>query len=218
LPGKKIVYLSNYKPNAAYIFTCSYLLRRHKLPRVNFSLTKIKNEMKKYILTILVLSCCTMACNPKDETKASTTATSTVALPYQPSYSTDFNNNVSDSDLLVVLNSYKYWESGDLKALRSTMGDSMYADMSDGVKLGGSADSVMKSWTTYRDSLSSISINMVAWTKNHSVKDSANYVNVWYKETDTFKNGRVDSGNYEDDNLVKNGKIAWLSSHKQKLK
>jgi hypothetical protein len=159
-----------------------------------------------------------MACNPKDETKATTTATSTVALPYQPSYSADFNNNVSDSDLLVVLNSYKYWESGDLKALRSTMGDSMYADMSDGVKLGGLTDSVMKSWTNYRDSLSSVSINMIAWTKNHAVKDSANYVNVWYKETDTFKNGRVDSGNFEDDNLVKNGKIAWLSSHKQKLK
>src|SRR5664279_1676452 len=118
--------------------------------------------MKKYILTIFVLSCCTMSCDTKDETKASTTtAASTVTLPYQASYSADFNNNVSDSDLLVVLNSYKYWESGDLKALRSTMGDSMYADMSDGVKLGGPTDSVMKSWSNYRDSLSSVSINMI---------------------------------------------------------
>ena len=173
--------------------------------------------MKKYILIFLALTGCIIACNNKEGTKTTDTTmeASSIKLPYTASYSSDFNNNVSDSDLLVALNSYKYWESGDMNALRNTMGDSMFAAMPDGYKFNGKTDSLMMVWSKYRDSLSSVSINMQVWLKNHSVKDSVNYINVWYKETDTFKTGKVDSAFYEDDNAVKDGKIVWLSSHKQ---
>jgi hypothetical protein len=177
--------------------------------------------MKKYILLFVTTCGCVIACNPKSDTSTTTTSAasaSTVTLPYKASYGTEFTNNVSDSDLLTVLNSYKDWEQGDMKALRTTMGDSMYADMSDGYHFKGLADSVMGIWGKYRDSLSSVKIDMGVWLKNHSVKDSADYINVWYKEIDTFKSGKVDSANFEDDNGMKNGKIIWLSSHKQKLK
>jgi hypothetical protein len=76
----------------------------------------------------------------------------------------------------------------------------------------------MKYWQTERDSMTSVKIIMDVWLKNHSLKDSNNYINVWYKEIDTYKSGRIDSANYEDDNAVKNGKIVWFSQHRQKLK
>ncbi len=173
--------------------------------------------MKKYILIFLALTVCIIACNNKEGARAAdaTAEASSIKLPYTASYTSDFNNNVSDSDLLVALNSYKYWESGDLNALRNTMGDSMVTAMPNGYKFSGKTDSLMKVWGKYRDSLSSVTIDMQVWLKNHSVKDSANYINVWYKEIDTFKNGKVDSAFYEDDNAVKGGKIVWLSSHKQ---
>ena len=142
---------------------------------------------------------------------------SSIALPYVASYATHFNNDVPDSSLLLVLNSYKYWENGDIKALRSTMGDSMYVNGAEGFKFKGHTDSLMNSWLKARDSLSSVVITMDVWLKNHSVKDSMNYINVWYKEIDTYKDGRVDSAYYEDDNGLKDGKIIWYSSHKQKL-
>ena len=178
--------------------------------------------MKKYILLFFATGCCLVACNSKNETQSdaatAATTTSTVSLPYTASYSTDFNSNVPDSELLTVLNSYKYWEEGDMKGLRATMSDSIYADMSSGAHYKGLSDSIIGIWGKYRDSLSSVKITMEVWLKNHSVKDSSNYINVWYKEIDTFKNGKVDSANYEDDNGMKDGKIIWLSSHKQKLK
>jgi hypothetical protein len=52
-------------------------------------------------------------------------ATNSLKLLYKAGYSTNFNNNVYDSDLLIILNSYKYWETGDMKASRYTIGDSM---------------------------------------------------------------------------------------------
>jgi hypothetical protein len=154
-------------------------------------------------------------CKTKGGTK---TTESNIKLPYTATYTTDFTNNVSDSDLLVVLNSYKAWETGDLKALRATMGDSIYVDAADGFRFAGLTDSLMKDWEIMRDSLSSVKIMMDVWLKNHAVKDGQDYINVWYKEIDTYKTGKVDSANYEDDNGIKNGKIIWFSSHKQKLK
>ncbi|MEO5649139.1 MAG: hypothetical protein ABIR03_04350 [Ginsengibacter sp.] len=69
-----------------------------------------------------------------------------------------------------------------------------------------------------RDSISSVKITMDVWLKNHSIKDNNDYINVWYKEIDTYKSGGIDSANFEDDNLVKGGIIVWYSSHKQHLK
>lgn len=171
--------------------------------------------MKKYILSILVLTVLIVACNNKEETK---TTASTIKLPYEAGYATDFTNNVSDSDLLLTLNSYKYWETGDLKALRTTMGDSVSVNDASGFKFHGLSDSLMKTWTVSRDSFSSVVIKMDVWLKNHAVKDSSDFINVWYKEIDTYKTGKVDSAYYEDDNGLKNGKIVWFSSHKQHLK
>lgn len=171
--------------------------------------------MKKYIFICICCAVAAVGCKTEGGTQS---PSASIQLPYTASYATEFTNNVSDSDLLTVLNSYKAWETGDLKALRSTMGDSMHFNAADGFKFAGLTDSVMRNWQTSRDSLSSVKIIMDVWLKNHSVKDSANYINVWYKEIDTYKTGKVDSANYEDDNGIKNGKIIWYSSHRQTLK
>lgn len=171
--------------------------------------------MKKYIFTCIVFAVAVIGCKTKE---GNTSSASSIHLPYSANYTTNFTNNVSDSDLLTVLNSYKAWETGDLKALRATMGDSMYVNGADGFHFAGLTDSLMKDWQIMRDSLSSVKITMDVWLKNHAVKDSNNYINVWYKEIDTYKTGKVDSANYEDDNGLKNGKIIWYSSHKQSLK
>lgn len=175
--------------------------------------------MKKNIFNFLLCSFLIIGCDSKtgDSPAEGATAKSDIVLPYKAGYATEFTNDVPDSSLLLVLNSYKYWENGDLNALRSTMGDSMYVDGAEGFKFRGRTDSLMNHWLKSRDSLSSVVISMDVWLKNHSVKDSMDYVNVWYKEIDTYKSGKVDSANYEDDNGLKDGKIIWYSSHKQKL-
>jgi hypothetical protein len=118
----------------------------------------------------------------------------------------------------MALNTYKYWENGDMQGLRSTMGDSMRVNGADGFTFNGLTDSLMGYWQSHRDSMSSVSISMDVWRKNHVAKDSSNYITVWYKEIDTYKSGRVDSANFSDVNEVKNGKIAWYSSFRQSLK
>lgn len=113
---------------------------------------------------------------------------------------------------------YQYRETGDLTALRTTMGDSMRVEASNGFKFNGFTDTLMKTWQLSRDSMSSIVINMTAWIKAHSVKDSMDDILTRYKEIDTYKDGRVDSANYADVNGMHKVKISYFTSHKQVLK
>jgi len=50
---------------------------------------------------------------------------------------------------------------------------------------------------------------------NHSVDKNEDWVNIWYKEIDVYKNGRIDSIELQDDNLMKNCKIEKLFSYEK---
>jgi hypothetical protein len=73
-------------------------------------------------------------------------------------------------------------------------------------------------WGTYRDSLSSVAIDMQAWQKMYEPGKKEAYVVTWYKETDTYKTGKVDSGYYHDINKLENGKIVSFEQYKRPAK
>jgi ketosteroid isomerase-like protein len=181
--------------------------------------------MKKTILfcsLALSLFACT---NNSTKTKAMSsespslsTEQPTVDLPYKAAYSSQFSTDVSDADLKMVLMSYKNWENGNMSELAKEMGDTVVVDMSSGDHLIKANADLMKMWSTYRDSLSSVKINMQAWQKMYATDKKEGYIVTWYDETDTYKNGKVDSASYHDINQVKNGKIIWYSQYKRPKK
>ena len=175
---------------------------------------------------ILCFSCAIMllSCNnSKTESAATTdakdsTAKSTVDLPYTASYSSSFNTDVSDADLKTVMASYKDWADGNMANVAKAYADSMQWMRHDGQSYKNPKDGIMKLWTGYRDSLSSITIDMQGWQKLHSIDKKDNWVATWYKEIDTYKSGKADSGYYHDLNMVKDGKIVVLEQYKRAAK
>jgi hypothetical protein len=178
--------------------------------------------MRKLLIPFIVLFCFA-SCKDSSTTSAATpaaadsAATATVALPYTAVYSSNFVPG-KQADVATVLESYKAWETNDMKAMRATFGDSLQMLFPDGGQMNGLSDSAVKIAGHFRDSLSKVDLTFYAWTSNHSVDKNEDWVNVWYKEIDTYKTGKVDSLFYEDDNRLKDGKIVWVSSHSQKLK
>ena len=180
--------------------------------------------MKK-LLFILLISILYVACtggqssdkNVTDST-SSVAAGPSVTMPYTAGYSSSFTIG-KQRDVLTVLNWYKAWETGDMTALASAFADSLTMHFSDGSSMDGKTDSLMVMAKKFRDSLSSVKINVDAWIPVHSTDKNEDWVLVWYKEVDVFKNGKKDSVYYEDDNLIdKNGKIRLVDSHKQDYK
>lgn len=177
----------------------------------------MKKVLTLFLIPLVFVACTESSTNTTPPATDSAVATAAVALPYSATYSSNFVPGKS-SDVLTVLNSYKAWETGDMKAMRDTYGDSVTLIFPSGFVYSNKLDSMMMMASKYRDSLSKINLTFFAWTSNHSVDKNEDWVNVWYKEIDTYKTGKVDSVIYQDDNLLKGGKIVWTSSHSQKLK
>jgi ketosteroid isomerase-like protein len=164
-----------------------------------------------FLLTIL--SCTTHEKNDIAETQSS------IQLPFVAVYSSQFNQNVSDQDLLTVLNNYKAWENGDMEALRFTMADSITFHAANGNIFNGLATDLVNEWKVVRlDTLSSVAITMDAWQKSHSIDKNEDFVNVWYTIKTVTRSGRINSANYQDFNKVRDGKIVYISRHKQMIK
>jgi len=141
----------------------------------------------------------------------------TVAMPYKASYSSSFTLVDSPKIIQAVLQSYKDWEDNKLSNAPAYFADTIAMDFSDGIQYKGKRDSLVKVFQKFRDTLASSKIDVWVYTFLHSNDKNEDWVNVWYKQTDTYKNGKVDSAEYEDDNLIKNGKIVYVSGKRRSL-
>ncbi len=170
---------------------------------------------------VFMLSCNNSKTEPAagaTEIKDSTATTTTVDLPYTASYSSTFNTDIPDADLKTVLVSYKDWADGNMANVAKAYADSLQWMRADGQVYANPKDDIMKLWTAYRDSLSSITIDMQGWEKMHSIDKKDNWIATWYKEIDTYKSGKADSGYYHDLNRIKDGKIVLLEQYKRPAK
>jgi PBP1b-binding outer membrane lipoprotein LpoB len=160
--------------------------------------------------------------NSKTEVASATTDTTAkmamTDMPYTVTYSSNFTDNVSDADLKMVLMTYKDWANGNISNLSNSMGDSVYVEFNTGDKFNGTKADLMKIWSKTRDSLSSVTIEMEAWKKMYEPNKKDAAILTWYKEIDTYKTGKVDSGYYHDINGIKNGKISNYSQYKRPAK
>src|SRR5215813_2070131 len=169
------------------------------------------------IVVSVVYSACTGTTTPSNDSAATNESKSSLTFPYTPNYSSKISIG-KDSNALLVLNSYKAWEAGDITALGNTFGDSVNMTFSDGTEFSGTHDSAMAMAKKFRDSLSSVKIEMDVWVPVHADDKNEDAVLTWYKETDIYKTGKVDSTYYHDINGVKDGKINFVSSMARKFK
>ena len=105
-----------------------------------------------------------------------------------------------------------------MSGLGSAIGDTVSVDMFSGDHFKLSNSDLAKMWGTYRDSLSSVKIDMQGWQKMCATDKKETYVVTWYNETDTYKTGKVDSASYHDINQLKYGKIIYYAQYKRPKK
>ena len=176
--------------------------------------------MKKilYLFVPLTIGVALLA-SCKNGAKTAETKTDSLVMPYKASYSSSFTISDNQKNAQSVLQSYKDWEDNKISNAPAYFADTVSMDFPDGRRLiKVKRDSLVRYFQKFRDSLSSVKIDMQATLNLHSTDKNADWVSVWYKETDTFKSGKVDSAYYQDDNNIANGKIVYISSKRQELK
>jgi|SRR6185369_12852439 len=169
-------------------------------------------------IAAIIASCQDNAKTEATSTGKDSSSKMAVDLPYTASYSSSFTTDVSDADLKLVLMSYKDWADGNMANVATEYSDTLEWDRPSGDHYKLPKADILKMWGTYRDSLKSITIDMEGWQKMYATDKKEGHVVTWYKEIDTYKDGRVDSGYYHDINRVKDGKISWLGQYKRAAK
>jgi hypothetical protein len=154
----------------------------------------------------------------KSATTSSAAKTDSVAMPYKASYSSSFTISDSTKNEQAVLQSYKDWEDNKLSNAPAYFADTVAMDFPSGAKIKLKRDSLVHFFQKFRDSLTSSKIDMISIVNLHSTDKNADWVAVWYKQTDTYKTGKIDSAFYSDVNNVVKGKIVYTSSLRQTLK
>lgn len=178
----------------------------------------------KTILLCFCFATFLLSCNSGEEKTATTinTAGSTTKskfdLPYTASYSSSFNTDVSDADLKMVLMTYKNWADNNMSNVAKAFRDTVEWNRANGEHYRLPNADIVKIWSTFRDSLSSITIDMEGWQKMYATDKKQGHVVTWYKAIVTYKSGKVDSGYYHDINRIKDGKITWLGQYKRAAK
>ena len=175
--------------------------------------------MKKFLFLFLIplfLGSC--AGNNTGELSANKNSVSGKdSIPFRATYSSNFipgrQNNVA-----VVLNVFKAWEKNDMKVIEANFTDSVELYFPTGDIFKNTIGGFIKIADEYFvHGLTKKELIIYSWMPNHSVDKNEGWVNIWYKEIDTYKNGRIDSLELQDDNLFKNGKIEKVYSHMRKL-
>ncbi len=166
-------------------------------------------------LMMYIVSSCT---NPTDKSTEKTNSVDTAKPVYAYSIKNPDNWDIGSSkNTEVALNALKAFENNKIDESVSYFGDSV-AWRADNYDVKLSKDSLKAAFTSVRNELASIKVDMHDFESVISKDKKTEYVTIWYTEITTDKKGKTDSVALINDMKIVNGKIIELDEYFRKLK
>ena len=174
--------------------------------------------MKKNLLfaCLFILASCNS--NQPAQTEAAKPASDSMAVqsinsPYDIQYSSKFvMGNPKYAEAVLTL--WKDFDNGNLSAHKDFFADSLRVILGSGAIMHGSRDSVIAAIQKYRSSLAAVVDRVDAVMAIRSTDKNEDWVLVWGMETDTYKNGKIDSVDlHETWKINKDGKADFFMQY-----
>ena len=163
----------------------------------------------KHSLFLIIFCIGSFSCNTSPKSEISKTdsvvSSETLVYPFTPKYSLKWQPG-DEKFALMVLNCLKHYVDGDIKGAFADFPDTVEFAQ-DGFHFKGSRDSLAMIIAKSRAELASVSKEFDTWLTAYYPDKNDTWVTLWYTERWTDKKGKMDSLNYVDDVLIKNGKI-----------
>ena len=151
--------------------------------------------MKK-ILFLLTGAALFTACNNESKTVGAaadtTTAASSVTLPYTLAYSSSFKIGNPEYSAMILQGSWKDWENNTMDNMKSWVADTIVAYHSDNAVVKG-LDSLQARWKRGRAGYTSVIDTVHAVISTYSTDKNENWVLVWATEINTDTKGKIDT-------------------------
>ncbi|WP_188936534.1 hypothetical protein [Puia dinghuensis] len=120
-----------------------------------------------------------------------------IESPYQIAYSSKFvidDNKNAES----VLKLWKVYDNGDLSAGKDLIADSIRIYLGDGTEMRGSRDSMTAAVQAFRNSFAAAVSRVDAVMAVKSTDKNEHWALIWGTETDTHKDGKIDSTDLQE--------------------
>ncbi|HEY4063009.1 MAG TPA: hypothetical protein VGM30_13980 [Puia sp.] len=142
-------------------------------------------------------------------------ATKTIQSPYDIMYSSKFvMDDPKNAESLLAI--WKAYDNGDVSKSKDLFADTMTAQLADGSIMRASRDSMLAGLQTFRNSLKSAVDRVDAIMAIKSTDQNEHWALIWGTETDTYKNGKVDSTHLQETwRFNKDGKADLLLQYKR---
>lgn len=160
--------------------------------------------MKK-LLTLAALAILA-ACNSNSPAPTADTTTTkldsgsmtkSIQSPYEIAYSSKFViDDPKNAESLLAI--WKSFDNGDLSVAKDLFADTVVAYWGDGSMMRASRDSTLASAQAYRNSFKAVVSQVSAIMAVKSTDKNEHWVTIWGTETDTHKNGKVDSTHLQE--------------------
>ena len=174
--------------------------------------------MKKNLLFACLFILVSCNSNQPAQTEAAKPASDSVAVqnissPYDIQYSSKFilgNPKYAEN----ILTLWKDFDNGTMSAHKDFFADSVMALQGGGFRVHASRDSVIAAIQKHRNSLASVVDRVDAVMAVKSTDKNEDWVLIWGMETDTYKNGKIDSVNLQETwRINKDGKADLLMQY-----
>ena len=160
--------------------------------------------MKK-LLALIALAIFT-ACNsnapvsktdPSSSTPDSSSMAKSIKSPYDIMYSSKFvMDDPKNAESLLAL--WKSYDNGDLSTSKDLIADTIEAELGDGARMRTSRDSMLAMVQKFRSSFKNAVSQVDAIMAVKSTDRNEHWALIWGTETDTYKNGNIDSTHLQE--------------------
>ena len=166
-----------------------------------------------FLSGLLLLAACNNGNKSADIETKPDSAKTMISYAYTPREMPNWEMG-NPENVAFVLNALKKYETGKLDDLSADFADSVWFG-ADKFEFNGTRDSLIKIFKKDWENTKSVSIEMHDWEAVHGKENKEDWVGLWYKETWTGKDGKVDSAMYMDDIKLENGKIRVIDSKRR---
>ena len=174
--------------------------------------------MKKNLLFACLFILVSCNSNQPAQTEPAKPASDSMAVqninsPYEIQYSSKFvmGNPKYAEDVLTL---WKDYDNGNLSAHKDFFADSVEVILGTGAHMHSTRDSVIAAIQKYRSSLTAAVDRVDAVMAVKSTDKNEDWVLIWGMETDTHKNGKIDSVDLQETwRINKNGKADFFMQY-----
>jgi len=170
--------------------------------------------MKNYLLFVafpLLLTGCTAKPDGADSAAATHPVPDTLTYPYKAIYSSDITTPGNPVYAQKVLQVWKYFETGNIQAMKPYFADTVTYDDASGMRFHGPVDSLLAFAAADIRNLDSMRFDIFEWRSSHTNDKNEDWVNIWSTERRYPKNGKADTILMQENWKVQNGRVVYFN-------